>query len=157
MMTMIMAPFMLCAIVAISCGVLSTTSTISSVTGFSTVITRLPALQLRHNNHNSDNINNNQPRHQVAGSSGGAKTRTMTVSSLQAGIFDFLKDDTNDDDNNDNDTVVEKKKKSTAATKKNSTKNVKPVKAKAKVKAKSLFDKSQQSENSKNYTGIKRS
>jgi len=152
-----MAPFMMFAIVAISCVVLSTTNSISSVTGFSTVITRLPALQLRHNNHNSDNINNNQPRHQVAGSSGGAKTRTMTVSSLQAGIFDFFKGDTNDDDDN-NDNVEDKKKKSTATTKKNNKKKVKPVLAKpVKVKAKSLFDKSQQSENSKNYTGIKRS
>jgi len=152
---MIMTPFMLFAIVAISCGVLSTISSISSVTGFSTVTSTLPALQLRHNNINN---NNNQPgynQHEIVGSDDD-RTRTMTVS-LQAGIFDFLKDDTNDDDNNDNDTVVEKKKKSTAATKKNSTKNVKPVKAKAKVKAKSLFDKSQQSENSKNYTGIKRS
>jgi len=148
-----MAPFMMFAIVAISCVVLSTTNSISSVTGFSTVITRLPALQLRHNN----NINN-QPgynQHETMGSDGD-RTRTMTVS-LQAGIFDFLKGDNNDDNNDvdtDKNTSSNKNKKSTAATKKSSAKN-KPVKAK--VKAKSLFDKSQQSENSKSYTGIKRS
>jgi len=119
--------------------VVLSTAMISDVTGFSSTVSRTTSflpLQIR----------NSQPGHNRRHDTPGV--------SLQAGIFDFMKGD-----NDDNENVVDNNKNA-KKNKKNKPIVVKAAKSAAKAKpakAKSLFDKSKQSEKSKSYTGVKRS